>query len=99
MMPMKSTTSLNNHDSQSLSAHNDQTKPPAPPVFLLCDRCYWCATYINNARVPTDNNICPQCNANSNELTSFRIAPNESFTYNYNEKRWVELEFKHRESL
>jgi hypothetical protein len=42
-----------------------------------------------------DNN-CPQCNANSNELTSFPIASNESFTFGYNEKRGVELEFKHR---
>ena len=88
---MKSTTSLINHDFQSLSAETreDHTKPSTTPVFLLCDRCYWCATYFSNARIPTDN-ICPQCNANSNQLTSFPIAPNESFTYNYNQKRRVE---------
>jgi hypothetical protein len=96
MIPMKSTTSLTNHDSQSLIAHNDHTKPSAPPVFVLCDRCYWCATYFSKARMPTDNNICPQCNANNNELTSFPIA---SDIYNYNEKRRVELEFKDRRSL
>ena len=97
----ETTTALVNHDSESLIAktRDGNSKSSSLPIFVLCDRCYWCATYINNARVPTDNNICPQCNANSNELTSFRIAPNESFTYNYNEKRWVELEFKHRESL
>jgi hypothetical protein len=45
---------------------------------------------------PADNNNnCPQCNANSNQLTSFPIAPKESFTFNYNEKRGVELEFRH----
>ena len=98
---MKSEASLINHNSQSLiaNAHDGHTKSPAPPVFILCDRCYWCATYLSNARMPTDNNICPQCNANSNQLTSFPIAPNESFTYNYNQKRRVELEFKHRELL
>jgi hypothetical protein len=98
---MKSEASLINHDSQSLiaNAHDGHTQSPAPPVFILCDRCYWCATYLSNARMPTDNNICPQCNANSNQLTSFPIAPNESFTYNYNEKRRVELEFKRRELL
>ena len=97
---MKSEASLINHDSQSLIAntHDDHTKSPAPPVFILCDRCYWCATYFNNARTPTDNN-CPQCNANTNQLTNFPIESNESFIYNYNEKRGVELEFKHRESL
>ena len=96
---MKSTTSLINHDSSLIAkTHDDHTKPSAPPVFLLCDRCYWCATYFTNARIPTDN-ICPQCNANSNQLTSFPIAPNESFTFGYNQKRGVELEFRHRESL
>jgi hypothetical protein len=99
---MEGTTSLINHDSQSLIAKTSDghhTKPSAPPVFVLCDRCYWCATYFSNARMPTDNNICPQCNANNNELTSFPVASNESFTFVYNKKRGVELEFKHRESL
>ena len=31
-----------------------------------------------------------------NELTSFPIMSNESFTFDYNDKRGVELEFKHR---
>lgn len=94
---MKSATSLINHDSQSLigTTHDGHTEPSARPVFILCDRCYWCATYFNNARIPTDN-ICPQCNANSNQLTSFPIAPNESFDFKYNDKRGVGLEFKHR---
>ena len=97
---MKSTTSLINDDSQSLvcNAHDVHAHPSAPPVFVLCDRCYRCATYFSNARMPTDN-ICPLCNSNNNELTSFPVAPNESFTYNYNEKRRVELEFKDRRSL
>jgi hypothetical protein len=95
MVPMESTASLINHDSQSLTAKTREghTNPPALPIFVLCDICYWCATYFNNTRIPTDNN-CPQCNANNNELTSFPIATNESFIYNYNEKRGVELQFK-----
>jgi predicted Zn-ribbon and HTH transcriptional regulator len=84
---MKSEASLINHDSQSLIANthdDDHIRPSTPPVFILYDRCYWCATYFNDTRIPMDNN-CPQCNANSNQLTSFPIAPNESSTYN--EKR------------
>jgi hypothetical protein len=94
---MKTEASLINHDSQSLIAntHDGHTKPSVSPVFVLCDRCYWCATYFGNTRIPTDN-ICLHCNANSNELTSFPIAPNEAFTFNYSEKRGVELEFKIR---
>ncbi|HYZ51370.1 MAG TPA: hypothetical protein VE593_10820 [Nitrososphaeraceae archaeon] len=65
------------------------------PVFVLCDRCYWCATYLNKTRIPSDN-ICPECSANNNQLTSFPIASNESFTFDYSDKRGVELEFRHR---
>jgi predicted Zn-ribbon and HTH transcriptional regulator len=96
---MEGTTSLISYDSHSAVAKiHSPIKPSKKPVFILCDRCYWCATYFDNRRLPTDNN-CPQCNTNSSQLTSFPIAPNESFIYNYNEKRGVELEFKHRRSL
>jgi hypothetical protein len=94
---MESTTSLTNHDSKGLIAKTpDGNKPPPsppPPIFILCDRCYWCATYFDNRRLPVDNN-CPQCNANSSQLTSYLIASNESFTFNYNDKRGIEFEFK-----
>jgi hypothetical protein len=42
-----------------------------------------------------DNN-CPQCNANSNQLAGLPIMPNESYTFVYNDKRGVEMEFKLR---
>jgi predicted Zn-ribbon and HTH transcriptional regulator len=94
---MQGTTSLTNHDSQSLTAntHDGRIKSSGEPIFVLCDKCYWCATYFGNTRIQADNN-CPQCNANSNELTSFPIAANESFTFGYTKKRGAELEFKHR---
>ena len=88
---MEGTTSLINHDSQNLTAKNRDRIKSSSPVFILCDRCYWCATYFNNTTIPTNNN-CPQCNANSNELTSFPIISNESFTFDYNDKYRVELE-------
>jgi hypothetical protein len=44
------------------------------------------------------DNICPQCSANNNsELTSFPIVLNELFTFDHNDKRGVELEFKPRQ--
>jgi hypothetical protein len=80
------------------------------PIFVICDTCYWCATYVDSTRLPADgsSSICPQCNAygdsydddndgNNNhnrELSSIPIRLNESFTFNYNAKRGVELEFK-----
>jgi phage FluMu protein Com len=64
------------------------------PIFVLCDRCYWCATFLNKARISRDN-LCPEC-ATLNKFSSFPILPNESFTFEYTDKRGVELEFKNR---
>ena len=90
----KSTT---NHDSQSLiSKTRDNIQSSSyPPIFVLCDACLWCATYFDKSRIPAENK-CPQCNANNDELTSLPIASNESFTYSYNDRRGIELEFKPR---
>jgi hypothetical protein len=67
----------------------------AQPIFVLCDTCYWCATYFDKSKIPMDN-ICPDCRSNNNELTSFPIVSNESFTFDYDGKHGVELEFKPR---
>jgi hypothetical protein len=58
-------------------------------IFALCETCHWCATYLDKSRVP--NNKCPSCSNTS--ISTFPILPNEEFTYNYNEKRGVDLEF------
>jgi hypothetical protein len=84
------------NDSASLIAKtHDLSQSSSPPVFILCDTCYWCATYFDKTRIPRENK-CTQCNANNNELTSFPIMPNESFTFIYNDKRGLELEFQPR---
>jgi hypothetical protein len=90
----KEGTSLISYDSPSLIVKTPDDLPSAP-LFILCDSCYWCATYFDKTRIP-GGNICPQCRANNNELTSFPIMSNESFTFDYNDKRGVELEFKPR---
>ena len=61
---------LTNYESQSSIAKTHDPSVPSPPIFILCDTCYWCATYFDKTRIPVDND-CPQCNANRNELTSF----------------------------
>jgi hypothetical protein len=93
------TTSTTNHDSSSLitkkSDHYTKASSPSSAIFVFCDKCYWCATYFDNTGIPMRNN-CPECNANSNQLTSLPIMPNESYTLDYNDKRGVEMEFKLR---
>jgi hypothetical protein len=57
-----------------------------PPIFILCNTCYWCATYFDKTGLWKENR-CPQCcNANDNELTSIPITSNESFTFDDNDK-------------
>ena len=82
-------TTLTNYDNR-----RDLSSSSAP-IFVLCDSCYWCATCFDKARIPEDN-VCPSCGANNNELTSFSIASNETFTVKYNKKRGIEFEFKPR---
>jgi hypothetical protein len=83
----KETSSLIN---SSLIAKTPHRSSSSPPIFILCDNCYWCATYLDKTRIP-GNNKCPQCNANNNELTSFPIMSNESFTFDHSDKRRVDL--------
>ena len=61
-------------------------------IFILCETCYWCATYFDKSRLPTEK--CPMCL--NRKMSSFPILPNEVFTFNYNDKHGVELEFKPR---
>ena len=88
------TNSIKRYESQTLAKTTGFT--PLQPIFVLCDRCYWCATYIDKSRLSSDNN-CLQCNSNNNELTSFPILPNETLTLGYNDKHGVELQFKLRQ--
>jgi hypothetical protein len=73
------------------------------PVFVLCERCYWCATYFDTNRllkeeeVDDDNNkVCPRCDA-IDSLSSLPIAANESFIFNYTVKRGIVLQFGKRD--
>jgi hypothetical protein len=61
----------------------------ADSIFILCETCHWCATHFDKSRVP--NNKCSICE--NNVISTFPILPNEEFTFSYNEKRGVELEF------
>lgn len=72
--------------SETLTKYNSLEQSSPPPIFILCDTCYWCATYLDKRRIPK-NNTCPKCNVNNSELTSFPIMSNESFTFDHNPER------------
>jgi len=50
------------------------------------------STYLDKSRVPDDR--CPICGNTS--ISTLPILPNEEFTFEYNEKRGIELEFGSR---
>ena len=51
---LKEGKSITNYEPQSLIAKTVDYSPPpsSPPIFILCDRCYWCATYLDKTRTP-----------------------------------------------
>ena len=62
-------------------------------IFILCETCHWCATYLDKSRL-LHADKCPMCL--NTEISSFPILPNESFTFDYTQRHGVELEFKPR---
>jgi hypothetical protein len=59
-------------------------------IFILCDTCFWCAAYFGKFMLPVEDR-CPICL--TTELSSFPILSNESFTFDYDQKYGVELQF------
>jgi hypothetical protein len=89
-------SSIKNHN------HGSYT-PQSAPVFILCERCHWCATYLDTNRilkekgVDADNSkICPRCDT-IDSLSSLPILSNESFTFDYAVKRGTVLQFRKRD--
>jgi hypothetical protein len=57
--------------------------------FLLCESCFWCASYFNNYREVVTK--CPICGDDSVE--SLPISHDEVYSFNYDPKRGVTLGF------
>lgn len=63
-------------------------------IFLLCDKCLWTVTSLNKIylqEISQTNYTCPLCH--QDELSSFPVSPNDAFTYNYSNRRGLELTF------
>ena len=63
-------------------------------IFLICHQCLWNVTFLNKLcrqKVLGTSNLCPNCN--QDQLSSFPVMPNDSFTYSYSKKRGIELNF------
>jgi hypothetical protein len=80
----------------SLNLHSDFSFPNIKPDiiskeievsdkinFLLCESCFWCASYFNNYRKVVTN--CPICG--SKKIESMPIWHDEVYTFNHDPKR------------
>jgi hypothetical protein len=68
---------------------NSETNTITHIYFVICNRCYWCASYlgIDNSNVPR----CCACSSPDTELIPIGI--DESSRIDYSRTRGMELEF------
>jgi hypothetical protein len=61
--------------------------------FVICNSCYWCASYFSIGNMETSSQVlrCHLCNSHNTELIP--ISSNESFRIEYNMTRGMETEF------
>lgn len=63
--------------------------------FLLCNSCFWCASYLNLG----SSFIVPQCpSCKENAIEWMPISTNDAYSFDYNPVTGVILEFSNRKS-
>lgn len=63
-------------------------------IFFLCEECLWSMTSLNKSHLEDiigKEGSCPMCF--QDQLSSFPLVLNDSFTYGYSEKRGIEVKF------
>ena len=62
--------------------------------FLLCEACYWCASYFNSDTTLTR---CPTCG--NDNVESMPIANGEVYTFSHNRYRGITLAFSNHKGV
>ena len=68
-------------------------RPTDHIYFVICNSCYWCASYFDIDNLESSSRVlsCHICNSHDTELMP--ISSNESFSLKYNITRGMEMEF------
>lgn len=70
--------------------HDDQQYDNSKEkYFLICKSCFWCASFLDNIHRSVE--VCPSCM--NSELDSMPISFDETYKFNYDERRGITLEF------
>ena len=80
-----------NEDAAAAQIKEDE--PISRRYFLICQTCFWCASYIDIMDNIEDlpYKACPTCN--DNRIESLQISDNERYHFEYTTTRGVALEF------
>jgi hypothetical protein len=80
--------------SSNIERTDDKIVRPVDHIyFVICNSCYWCASYfgIEGLDSSSQNLGCHVCNSHDTELIP--VSTNESFRIDYNVTRGMEMEF------
>ena len=80
----------------SNTSNGKRDKRVGPISFVICNSCYWCASYfeIDASYHSSSSPACHACNCHDTELMP--IFTEESFRIEYNPPRGMEIEFYRR---
>jgi hypothetical protein len=72
---------------------NSVLRPTDHIYIVICNSCYWCASYFSIDDLESSSQVlkCHVCNSHNTELIP--ISSNESFRIDYNITRGMKIEF------
>jgi hypothetical protein len=82
------------HSSNTIERENNAIVRSIDHIyFVICNSCYWCASYFGIDDLESSSQVlsCHVCNSHNTELIP--ISTNESFRIEYNVTRGMEMEF------
>jgi hypothetical protein len=79
--------------------NNTIVKPTDHIYFVICNSCYWCASYFSVDNMKSSSKVlqCHLCKSHNTELIP--ISSNECFRIDYNVTRGMEMEFYRRNEI
>ena len=83
-----------NLSSNTIERENNTIVRPVDHIyFVICNSCYWCASYFGIDGLESSSQVlgCHVCKSYNTELIP--ISTNESFRIDYNVTRGMEMEF------
>ena len=80
--------------SNTIDRKNNKFIHPIKKIhFVICNSCFWCASYFSIDSIESSSQVlrCHLCNSHNTELIP--ISSNESFRIEYNVTRGMVMEF------